>query len=515
MSLTRLRHRPETWIIAGLFVLTLLTRIPFRSQILFHWDSVNFAYAMREFNVVEEQPQPPGYIVYVWFCRLIDVLFGDPQTTMVWISVFASALAVVCLFCLGRSMFDTRTGLIAALFLVTSPLFWFYGEVALPHSLDTLLVVLSVWFLYETMQRNLQFLLPAVTVLAVAGGVRPQTLVFLGPLVLFSLRRVGWRRFMIAAGVGVVLCLAWFVPLMLLSGGIGGYLDTMGAYADRFQTTTDVFRGAGWWGLRRNVVKLTMYSLYAWGAALVPVVACGALLVWRRSRSLDRERSLFFGLWVVPTVGYYALVHMGQPGLVFVFLPVLLLWGARGTVCLLDLVRRPRWGMAGVGFVLLLNAAIFCLAPEYPLGDGGVRLWSRQALVNTDRYFSDRFAAIQAGSSRSTAILASSWHHAEYYLPAYVLFPFDIGSKWEKGEGKPAGDCGEAIAMPVELTLEADSQGQRTLIVFDPNLMALSEGPELARERSLEHGGTLYYYSLTAGQTFLLGPCYFRVEESR
>ena len=69
--------------------------------------------------------------------------------------------------------------------------------------------------------------------------------------------------------------------------------------------------------------------------------------------------------------------------------------------------------------------------------------------------------------------------------------------------------------MPVELTLEADSQGQRTLIVFDPNLMAFSEGPELPRERSLEHGGTLYYYSLTAGQTFLLGPCYFRVEESR
>lgn len=183
------------WIAVGLFVLTLVTRVPFRSQILFHWDSVNFAYGMREFSVVKEQPQPPGYIVYVWFCRLIDVLFGDPQTTMVWISVFASALAVPCIFCLGRSMFDARTGLVAALFLMTSPLFWFYGEIALPHSVDTLLVIVGGWWLYEVMKGQRRYLYPAIVLLAVAGGVRQQTLVFLAPLILFALRKVGWKRF--------------------------------------------------------------------------------------------------------------------------------------------------------------------------------------------------------------------------------------------------------------------------------------------------------------------------------
>ena len=48
-----------------LFVITALSRLPFRSSILYPWDSVNYAFGMRRFDVLAEQPQPPGYIVYV------------------------------------------------------------------------------------------------------------------------------------------------------------------------------------------------------------------------------------------------------------------------------------------------------------------------------------------------------------------------------------------------------------------------------------------------------------------
>ena len=191
-------NRRDVWIVMGLLAISLLSRVPFRSQILYHWDSVNFAYAMREFSVAKEQPQPPGYIVYVWLCRLVDLLFGDPQTTMVWISIVASTLAVVALFYLGRSMFDCQTGLLAALFLATSPLFWFYGEIALPHSLDMLLVIVGIWWLYETMRGQPRYLYPAVVVMAIAGGVRQQTLVFLAPLILYALRRESWKRLLVA-----------------------------------------------------------------------------------------------------------------------------------------------------------------------------------------------------------------------------------------------------------------------------------------------------------------------------
>ena len=55
----------ETWSAVALFLGTVISRVPFRSHVLYHWDSVNFAYAMRRFDVIAEQPQPPGYIAYV------------------------------------------------------------------------------------------------------------------------------------------------------------------------------------------------------------------------------------------------------------------------------------------------------------------------------------------------------------------------------------------------------------------------------------------------------------------
>ena len=74
----------EIWTTVVLLLGTMLSRVPFRSHILYHWDSVNFAFAMQHFDVAAEQPQPPGYIAYVWLCRLVDLLFHDLQVTMLY-----------------------------------------------------------------------------------------------------------------------------------------------------------------------------------------------------------------------------------------------------------------------------------------------------------------------------------------------------------------------------------------------------------------------------------------------
>jgi hypothetical protein len=497
-----------------LFVATLLSRIPFRSKVLYHWDSVNFAYAMREFSLVREQPQPPGYVVYVWLCRAVDLLFGDPQTTMVWISVVASALAVAALYYLGRAMFTARVGLIAALLLATSPLFWFYGEIALPHSLDMLLVIVGVWWLYETMQGKHRYLYPAIIVMAVAGGLRPQTLVFLAPLILLALHKVGRKRFLTAAALGAVICLAWFLPLMALSGGLDAYLETTSIYLSRFDATTSVLAGGGWWGVRRNLIKLTLYTLYGWSVALLPFALAAALRVWRRDWPQKWTKALFFALWLAPTLFFYTFVHMGQQGLVFTFLPALLLLGAAGLVRLLGSGPRRRWAWA-TAVLCGLNAAIFCLAPEFPLSTDRVRLLTRATIVNSDRYYLDRTEAINANfSPDSTAILAANSHHVEYYLPEYVNLPFTVGSKWEKEEGNPVGRQQETSFTAAQLGLQPDERGKASIIIFDPSLMAFSESTAPVLQRwPLDHGGDMAYYVLAEDQTFHYGPHSFGVRE--
>ena len=512
MSLIRrLRGNRDLWLSVGLFVLTILSRLPFRSQILHHWDSVNFAYAMQEFDITKDQPHPPGYIAYVWLCRFVDRLFDDAQLTMVAISIVASGLAVVALFHLGRTMFNRRVGAIGALFLLTSPLFWFYGEIALPHALDALLVTVGAWGLYEVMQGRKPFLYPTIAVIAIAGGLRQQTLIFLMPVLLFALRRVGWRRFFGAGVLGAVVCLAWFVPLMTASGGVSEYFRVTGAYTRRFQSTTSVFLGAGWWGVRRNVVKLVLYTAYGWSLAAAPLGVSLIDRLCRRDRTVRWERVGFLALWIGPSLLYYALVHMGQQGLVFVFLPALLLISAEGVDRLWE--ARAVWGMVAVGTILAINSAIFCLVPEYPLGEGGQRLLTREAVEATDAYYGDRFEAIRKTfPPDATAIVAASWHHVEYYLPEYVVLPFDLVAKREKGAGDPLGNPdGDAIIRGGDLGLDPED-GEVFFVVFDPALMDFVQRGGRFSSLPLARGDGLSFWTLGAEEGFHYGTESFGVD---
>ncbi|MDH4135289.1 MAG: glycosyltransferase family 39 protein [Anaerolineae bacterium] len=503
----------DTFLAVGLALLSIVSRLPFRSQIMYHWDCINFAMALQEFNLAKDQPHPPGYILYVYLGRLVNSIVPDRAVALTLISIVSGALAVVALFYLGRAIFNRKVGLIGALLLASCPLFWFYGEISLPHPLDAFLIILSAWWLYRAVSGDHRYVIPVATLLAIAGGFRQQTLVMMAPLALFAVRKVKPGRLALAVLVGGITCAGWFIPLVQSQGGLKTYLEISKAFSDRSMNTTSVLHGGGWWGIRRNLIKLGMYTLYAWNLSLIPGLLYIGLRLWHRSRSWNWEKVVFFLLWVVPFSGFYAFVHVGQQGHVFVFLPALCLISAAGLVRFLT--TRPRWLMAATAVLVALNAGIFCLVPEYPLGPGTQRLLTRATLVNSDRYYQDRFRAIEESfAPASTAILAANWHHVEYYLPEYMRLPFGVVGKWEKDAGNPRGSPHEVVATPTGLGLQLDGRGQVAIIVFDPALMAFSESPSSAHELSLKHGGSLEYFVLTRGQAFHYGTSSFGIREN-
>jgi uncharacterized membrane protein len=60
--------------------------------------------------------------------------------SLVWISVISGSLGIIAIFWLGKTLFNQQVGVLAALLTLTSPLHWFYSEVALNYSLEFLLV---------------------------------------------------------------------------------------------------------------------------------------------------------------------------------------------------------------------------------------------------------------------------------------------------------------------------------------------------------------------------------------
>jgi len=493
----RLQTNANLIIPVALFIIVLVSRLPFKTDILYHWDSVNFAYSLQEFDIARDQPQPPGYILYVMLCKGINYFINDPNLTMILLGIISSGLAVVALYYLGREIFNWQTGLVAALFLTFSPLFWFYGEIALPHTLDAFLVILSVLMLYKVHAGESRYDIPSVIILAIAGGFRPQTLVFLLPLTIFSFRKIALRRFIGLGFIGAIICLIWFVPLVYSTNGIANYFTVMQTYNERFQATTSIFKGAGAFGIKRNLTKLSIYTIYSLAGSLSGLLFVPTLL--RKKTELRWSEFLFLLIWIIPSVLYYLLIHMGQQGLVFTFLPALFL--VLASLIKNALGEKENRLIFVVSMICVINAIIFLFVPEYPLARNSQRFLTLDTLNNSDNYFRQRFDAIRSNFSPDTSLLfASNWHHLEYYLPEYNVTHFDVGSKWEINEGEV--NTGDTFKVAVG---ETGEDKMVYVILFDPELDQLKSSEDELSRIPLAGHKFLQYFKLSPGDVLEVG----------
>jgi len=206
-----------------LFFVTISTRLPFKSKVLYCWDSVQFALATEKFDVSLYQPHPPGYILYVALAKLLNLLTSNPNLSLILINIIFSGLTVVCLFyltqkisftslplptqiALTRSMHSqkglkpsttslplpTLIAFSSASLFIFSPIFWFNGEVALPYVMESLFSLLVALVCYEIIWGKDYFILSSI-LLGLAGGVRQNLILFLFPLWLYALI-LGARR---------------------------------------------------------------------------------------------------------------------------------------------------------------------------------------------------------------------------------------------------------------------------------------------------------------------------------
>src|SRR5438445_5543084 len=144
-----MRDRADRWdyLLAGaLGLLTVLSRLPYRARMLYNWDAVQYALALREYDVLKHQPHPPGYILYVGLGRIVNVWLHDPTASYVALAVAFSGLTTFPVYYLARAVYDRTTAPAAAALLAVSPLFCFYGSVGLTYAAEALLASTVAYF---------------------------------------------------------------------------------------------------------------------------------------------------------------------------------------------------------------------------------------------------------------------------------------------------------------------------------------------------------------------------------
>ncbi len=504
MSILGLKaDRRQLYISLALLALTVLLRAPFQSQYLYHWDSVQYALATEHFDVSLDQPQRPGYILYIALGDAVNLITGDPQTSFVWLSIIASALAVVAIYHLGRVMFEPRVGVMASLMLLTSPLFWFFGEIAMPHSLEAFFVIVLAILLFKIAGGDHSLMLPAALWLGVATGVRQTTILFIAPLCILAVfvGRVRVSKIALAILAFGLVCLLWFVPMVLLSGGLDRYITVFMAHNKAGLGPTLIFT-AGLSGPIGNVEKLARYTLYAWGLAAVPGLFYLVTLLPRWRAGFRNRQATFLAAWLLPSLAFYTLVHMGNQGLVLVFFPTLAIIGAAGLDKLVS-SRRPQWLPIVLIAILLINAGVFLFAPEYLLPGQRLKVLSRQTINNLDARYRAKVALIQERfPAAQTVVLTSAFRHASYYLPAYRVFRITVLDGSAEHSPFLQIDTSQDHDYRILNQWQADlvSADVRYLLLFDEDLRGAIHIPAPSQLLTTQEGESLYYFVLEEDQ---------------
>lgn len=403
--------------VAVLTAATGLTRFAFRSHYLYDIDSVNFALALKRFDPGAYQPHPPGYFLYVGLGRLVNLIFHDANTALVAISIFFSCAAVAAIYVLTENWFGRSAASFAALIFLCSPLAWFHGTVALTYIVEAFFSASVGYLCWRVYGGAGRFVLPAAMLLGVAAGFRPSSLLFLGPLFLFSLGGVGSKPAVGGIGALVLTVVAWLAPMIRISGA-KSYISSLVSLWLTVPAKGSVFNSSVANSVVRAFVVAGIYFLCFGCAALLPA--------WRPGTSDhgDRRKTLFTRVWIAPGLLFFTFVFLKfvNSGYLLILMPPICAWlGLRAAEWYRHLrVGRPL-KMLSIAGCAAVNTAIFLWAPFY-FSYREVRLFEaelRNIIATLPRVAPPGETMIVGFDSHFLG-----YRQAGYYLPEYLTVQF-------------------------------------------------------------------------------------------
>jgi hypothetical protein len=202
------------WVAALVIAATRLLAV---SCTIWDWDEALFLLGMRDFNVAQHHPHPPGFPLFIAAGRLVRLMVGDDFRSLQIVAVVTSMLLFPAVFLLARELrAGFATAVMAGACTAFFPNVWLYGGAALSDVPTLTLSVAAAAMLLRSV-RSRRSTAIAVLLAVGAAGMRPQTLsvIALPMLVLFVAR---WKRAIVAALAIVTLTTACYAVAAIVTG---------------------------------------------------------------------------------------------------------------------------------------------------------------------------------------------------------------------------------------------------------------------------------------------------------
>ncbi len=316
--------------LAALAAIFLAAHLAYLSPTLEDIDSINFALGVRDFDVAQHRPHPPGSPVFIVLGKASAALFGaagmegaESRGLAFW-SAVSGALMFPLVFLLFSALDgDRRRAFWTAVVAGLAPLAWFtasrpmsdFTGLALTTAAQALIV--SAWTGRSVVVQPFRAAAGArfgaleagALIAGLAAGVRVQTALLTAPALAAALvvapqnRALSTRLRVIAAACAGVLL--WLVPLLITSGGPTQYLSAFGTQATEHLTEVVLWRDP-------TSVRLAYHAVvnaFVWpwatltlGALVVAFAAIGVIVFALEAPSRLLSLAILFGP--------YALFHL-------------------------------------------------------------------------------------------------------------------------------------------------------------------------------------------------------------
>ena len=248
---------PQKKVFAALAAVIALSRLFAISKALFDWDEGLFTLAIRDYDVINHHPHPPGYPLFIAAAKLLHAIGIEEFRALQTIVVIGAMLLFPALYLFARTIgfgFATAAGG-AALFCFL-PNVWVYGGTGFSDIPALTLTIFACALLLgapasppagQAASRRRSYLLGAI-LLGVAAGIRPPSLVIgLVPALLATYRRLRARDFVAvvaAALLGASIVAGSYLGAAYATGSVSGYLHAVKAQSD-YVRDVDSWRNPG------------------------------------------------------------------------------------------------------------------------------------------------------------------------------------------------------------------------------------------------------------------------------
>ncbi len=330
----RINQRDARFVPGLLIALAVLAIVSVTFMPRSHWELDEFLFraGVESFEPLRHHPHPPGYPLLVGLGKAFTLIVGDPFVGMRALAILSTLIGFVALAAAVRNL----TG-VAATGIMASTLFYF-SCAQLVHSTTpmsdppALMFLFVGYWAYSCSSRgSAVFALIMGAALAASIGCRPQYAVAIVPGLFIAVAMTrSWRKASAGLLSFTIVCLTWLVPLVIATGGIGGFLDYQlgqAAYVAAHDavlsrgwlTTTELwirFVGEPWGGKGIWRAVLTFAVVGGWISVrrrmigLVPVAAISVLHVLFTVATSDPADGVRYALAFQPLVAILAAVAL-------------------------------------------------------------------------------------------------------------------------------------------------------------------------------------------------------------